>query len=174
VPIGTPVSPALLTTLLTGSLWALGPVAGAVWLAWEGGWWVARRQHQGETYRRALAHARALGRPLLVVGAPDAATTGGYGCGDVTVDLAPSSRCPGYLRADVTRPLPFEDGSHVVFVSCVLEYVSDPDAAHAELLRVAGGVENLYIVRVEPWTLAGHLYPGARQTLSPHAPGVTR
>lgn len=130
--------------------------------AWEGGWWLRRRARRGLLYREAAAAAMALGRPLVVVGAPDAGPTGGYGCGDVTVDLAPS-QCPGYLRADVTRPLPWPDDSVVVLVSCVLEYVDDVEAALAELRRVSGGW--LWVARVEPCTLTAHLYPGARRTL---------
>jgi hypothetical protein len=45
----------------------------------------------------------------------------------------------------------------------VLEYVDDYDAALAELQRISGG--HLYIVRVEPWTLAAYFYPGAKRTL---------
>lgn len=131
--------------------------------AWEGLWWLRRRTLRTSRFADAEACARTLGRPLVVVGAPDAGPTGGYGCGDVTIDLARSA-CPGYRRADVTERLPFENDSVVVLVSCVLEYVEDLDAALAELRRVSGGW--LYVVRVEPWTLTAHLYPGARRTLS--------
>ena len=113
-------------------------------------------------YAAAQARAVVLGRPLVVVGAPDGGVTAGYGCGDVTVDLA-GSMCPRTLSADITQPLPFEDNSVVVFVACVLEYVSDAERATAELLRISGG--QLYIVRVEPWTLTAYLYPGARRTI---------
>jgi hypothetical protein len=100
---------------------------------------------------------------LVVVGAPDSGPTSGYGCGDVTVDVAKSS-CPNAIQADITKPLPFADDSVVVFVSCVLEYVSNYDAAMTELRRIAG--KNLYVVRVEPWTLAGWFYPGTRRQLA--------
>lgn len=130
--------------------------------AWEGLWWLRRRAVRGSRFADAASAARTLDRPLVVVGAPDAGPTGGYGCGDVTIDLARSA-CPGYRRADVTERLPFADDSVVVLVSCVLEYVEDLDAALAELRRISGGW--LYVVRVEPWTLTAHLYPGARRTL---------
>jgi len=90
--------------------------------------------------------------------------TAGYGCGDVTIDLASSSVCPNYLQADITKPLPFADNSVVVFVSCVLEYVDDAEAAAKELNRVSGG--NVVLVRVEPWTLTSILYPGRQRTLT--------
>ena len=131
--------------------------------AWEGAWWVRRRHLRGAQYECARREATRLGKPLVVVGAPDSGPTSGYGCGDVTVDVAKSS-CPNAIQADITKPLPFADNSVVVFVSCVLEYVSNYDAAMAELRRIAG--KNLYIVRVEPWTLAGWFYPGTRRQLA--------
>lgn len=130
---------------------------------WELGWWAERRDRRGRRYHQAEARAFELGRPLVVVGAPDSGPTGGYGCGDLTVDIAPGSACPRYLRADVTRPLPFEAASVVVFCSCVLEYVHDFPAAWAELDRVSGG--ELYLITVEPWTLTGMSYPGTRRSL---------
>lgn len=89
--------------------------------------------------------------------------TAGYGCGDITIDLAPS-KCPNSIQADITQPLSIADDSVVVVVMCVLEYVSDVNAALAEINRISGG--NLFVVRVEPWTLTSVLYPGAKRTLS--------
>jgi hypothetical protein len=67
--------------------------------------------------------------------------------------------------------------SAVVYVSCVLEYVSDPEAALHELRRIAGTQENLFMVFVEPWTLTAALYPGALWAASnqilPHLTPVT-
>lgn len=88
--------------------------------------------------------------------------TSGPGCGDVTLDIG-SSSCPNFIRADISKRLPFTDDSVTVFVSCVLEYVEDYPAALAELRRVAG--DHLYVCRVEPWTLTAYLYPGAQRTL---------
>ena len=82
--------------------------------------------------------------------------------GDETVDLSGSS-CPNTLVADVTQPLPFASNSVVVFCSPVLEYVTDEQAAIAEIERVSGG--HAYFAGVEPFTLTAHFYPGARRTL---------
>lgn len=109
---------------------------------------------------RACARARKLGRPLLVVGAPDAMYTGGYGCGDIVFDIAPSS-CSNAYQVDITKPLPLSNASVVVFVSCVLEYVDDVDAALSELRRVSGG--ELFVVDVEPWTVTAFAVPGTRR-----------
>jgi hypothetical protein len=131
--------------------------------AWELGWWTYRRRRRTVVYQAALARSRALGRPLVVLGAPDSGPTSGYGCGDVTVDLAPSA-CPIVRHLDITRDrLPFDDGSVVVFCSCVLEYVSDAQAAIAEIQRVSGG--QAFFVGVQPWTFSGQMFPGAKRTL---------
>lgn len=140
----------------------LAPLAAAA--AWEALWWLRRRSLRGDVYQQALSHARALGRPLVVVGAPDGGVTAGYGCGDVTLDICESS-CPVHLQLDVTQPLPLPDDCCVVFVSCVLEYVDNLCAAVSELMRISGG--RVHCVRVEPWTLAAYLYPGAKRTLPP-------
>lgn len=129
---------------------------------WEAAWWWRRRHQRGVVYSRALSRARELGLPLLVIGAPDAGPTAGYGCGDVTVDLAETS-CPRHIRADITSHIPLPDNSCVAFVSCVLEYVDNYDAALEEIWRVSSG--EIFNVRVEPWTLTAHLYPGAKRTV---------
>lgn len=144
-----------------GAFDLVGPIL-AVGAAWELGWWWRRRSLRAKTFELAAAEAKRLGRPLVVVGAPDGGVTAGYGCGDVTVDIVRSDSCPNPLVADVTKPLPFADNSVVVFVSCVLEYVDNADAAINELCRVSGG--HFFVVRVEPWTLTSIFYPGARRT----------
>ena len=133
---------------------------------WELAWWARRRARRTAMYSKALARARLLRRPLVVIGAPDAGATAGYGCGDLTVDLAGSSSCPNVMRADITKPLPLSANSVVVFVSCVLEYVADHNAALREIQRVSGG--EAFFVGVEPWTLTAAFYPGARRTLPAH------
>ena len=51
--------------------------------------------------------------------------------------------------------------SAVVFVSCVLDYVADIDAALREISRIASSADNVFVVTVQPWTLTAPL-PGAR------------
>jgi len=131
--------------------------------AWEAGWWLRRRTLRSITFDLAKAEAIRLGRPLVVIGAPDGGVTSGYGCGDVTVDIQ-ASACPVSIQADITKRIPLPDDSAVVFVSCVLEYVGDYEAAMRELCRVSGG--HLHVVRVEPWTLTAFLYPGARRLVA--------
>jgi hypothetical protein len=84
-----------------------------------------------------------------------------YGCGDLCIDLQGCPLCQVMQAADLTAgPVPgVADDSAVVFVSCVLEYVSEPEAALRELQRMAGSPDNLFLVLVEPWSLTAALYP---------------
>jgi SAM-dependent methyltransferase len=138
-------------------------------VGWEAAWWARRSLNRVGTYDEALRLARSLGKPLVVVGAPDRGATPGPGEGDLVIDIGPS-RARNFLQADICKRLPLDDNCCVVFVSCVLEYVDDVQAAVAELQRISGGL--LYVVRVEPWTLTAYLYPGAKRTVPPMAPSL--
>jgi hypothetical protein len=138
------------------------PYAIGALVAWEAGWWAERRARRARVFAVAQKAATQLGRPLVVIGAPDAGATSGYGCGDYTVDLQPSG-CPGSVQADITKGLPFASDSAVIFCSCCLEYVADHIAAIREIDRVSGGWA--YYVGVEPWSLTSVLYPGAKRVL---------
>ena len=134
----------------------------------EGGMALRRFEARRRGFEAATRRAAALGRPLVVVGDPDAGAhtrmVRAYDCGDLCLDLRGCPRCRVMQAADLTAgPVPgVADDSVVVFVSCVLEYVTDPVAAAAELQRMAGSPENLFLVFVEPWSLTASLYPGAR------------
>lgn len=133
--------------------------------AWEFGWWAWRRHKRTASYNAALQYAKSVGKPLVVIGAPDSGPTSGYGCGTITVDLSKTS-CPNSIQLDITKSLlPFPNDSVVVFVSCVLEYIDNYEFALHEINRVSGG--HAYFVGVEPWTFTGHLFPGAKRTLPP-------
>lgn len=140
-------------------------ISALVPVAWEFGWMMHRRALRESTYNKALARARFLGKPLVVVGAPDRGGTN-FLCGDMVVDIAPST-CPNSVVADITKPnaIPLSDNSAVVFCSYVLDYVSDFEAALKELRRVGG--ENVYILTIEPWTLTAYAWNGAKRALSP-------
>lgn len=137
---------------------------------------VIRQRMRSRMYDAAKAHARSLNRPLVVVGDPDAgastALLRAYGCGDVCVDLNACPACPASQSVDLTRERArVADDSAVVFSSCVLEYVSDPDTAWRELLRMAGAPERVYLTTVQAWTGTAALYPGARWMV--HRRGMT-
>lgn len=133
----------------------------------EGGMALRRFEARRRGFEAAKRRAAVLGRPLVVVGDPDAGAhtrmVRAYDCGDLCVDLRGCPRCQVMQAADLTAgPVPgVADDSAVVFASCVLEYVTDPEAAFRELQRMAGSRENLFIVFVEPWALTAALYPGA-------------
>jgi len=134
----------------------------------EGGTALRRFRRRREAFEAAVRRATETGRPLVVVGDPDAGAhtrlLRAYECGDLCIDLRGCPRCQTMKVADITKgPIDgIADDSAVVFVSCVLEYVADPTAALRELARIAGARENLFLVLVEPWTLTATLYPGAR------------
>lgn len=130
---------------------------------------VFRRARRRSLYAAALERAQATGKPLLVLGDPDGgivdSTVGrSYGCGDVCTDLTGCPRCPRGLPGRAEDVLPrLAPGGHVVFASCVLEYVDDVDLVARELWRVSGG--DLFVAHVEPASLAARLYPGARRRI---------
>lgn len=148
-------------------------------LAVESGLALRRFETRRRVYEAAARRAVELGRPLVVVGDPDAGAhtrlVRAYGCGDLCIDLHGCPRCQVKQAADLTTgPVPgVADDSAVVYVSCVLEYVSDPSAALQELHRMAGSPENLFLVFVDPKSLTAALYPGARWTGDPVGHEVT-
>jgi hypothetical protein len=130
----------------------------------EGTGWTARKIRRLEYTARARARARALARPLVTVGAPTAGFTGGYPCGDLCVDLQGCRAC-GAPPRDLTKRygIPVADASVVVFVSYVLEYVDDLEAAWDEIVRAAGSPDAIFVAHVQPWSrLTSLFYPGAR------------
>lgn len=141
----------------------------------EGGAALHRFQQRRLAFEAAVRRATETGRPLIVVGDPDAGLhtrlMRAYECGDLCIDIQGCPRCRVMKAADLTKgPIDgIADDSAVVFVSCVLEYVADSEAAFRELARIAGARENLFLVLVEPWTLTASLYPGARWPVSPAA-----
>jgi len=145
----------------------------------EGGVALRRFEARRRAFDAASRRASELGRPLVVVGDPDAGAhtrlVRAYDCGDLCIDLRGCPRCRVMRAADLTAgPVPdIRDDSAVVFVSCVLEYVSDPEAALRELQRMAGSPENLFLVHVEPWSLTAALYPGARWAGNPDDGAMT-
>ncbi len=126
------------------------------------------RQHDRRaTFSAAQARARELGRPLVVVGDPYAGAwtsmMPAYGCGDTCVDINGCPGCQSSHTVDLAAAqVPQAPNSAVVYSSCVLEYVPDPQRAWAELLRMAGAPENVFLVTVQSWTATSSFYPGAK------------
>ena len=113
-------------------------------LAWEAVWLAHALWERKSLYREARRVADAVGKPLLVVGAP----YGMYGCGDVVLDPKDTGECPNVVT-DSVEAIPFGDKHFgAVFASHVLEHVCDPDKALSELNRVA---DHVYIAWPRPW-----------------------
>ncbi|MGB1014101.1 MAG: hypothetical protein ACPG4T_08215 [Nannocystaceae bacterium] len=146
--------------LVAGGILLAGAVAEASMSA-------ARNERRRATFEAAVKRSVATGRKLVVVGDPRAGLhtrfLPAYDCGELCVDLAGCPLCPESVAADITQPLDLPDDSAVVFVSCVLEYVSDVKAALNNLERVAGSPDNLFTVFVDPLSVTAFLYPGASQ-----------
>lgn len=138
-----------------------------------------RRSERQRVYRAALLRAIELGKPVMVVGAPRGGFVNhvvgtDYGCGDVCVDLVGCAPCAKHIEGRLEDVLPqMPAASHVIFVSCTLEYVDDLPKCIAELQRVAvpGG---LFVVRVRPGSSTFWLWPGAKWVLLSAPPGPWR
>jgi hypothetical protein len=116
-----------------------------------------------------LAQARALEqkKPLLVYGDPYYGIGSrffntfmdGYGCGDETVDLTGCPGCSNGKKSDILAHLKTkESNSQVIFVSCVLEYVDEIDQVIKEIIRVAGSLDNVFVVTVGKKSLSAYFY----------------
>jgi hypothetical protein len=143
--------------------------------------YAALQRHADRTrlYEQAEARSEATGRPLLVIGDPDAGAhtslARAYGCGDECVDLNGCPACPVNYSADITKPIQeISSDSRVVFVSCVLEYVNNFDAAWDEIMRIAGSTDNVFVASVQPYSFTAALYPNANWTLHPVPTGDER
>lgn len=133
--------------------------------------WRRRVDERVQSYKRAEARARSLGRKLVVIGDPKGGVThDDYGYGNVCIDLTGCKDAPSTvtaIQADIADGLPIETDSTVVFIPYVLELVPDIDQAWAEILRIAGSQENVFMLALQPGRdMAAYTYPGVV------APGV--
>jgi len=109
-------------------------------------------------YQQARAYADAVGKPLLVVGAPKLRFY--HPCGDVTIDISPERAllCDGQV-ADV-RSIPYPDGYFgAALASHVLEHlpsVEDVIMALDELHRVA---DRVFVVSPHKSSLLAWMIP---------------
>lgn len=135
---------------------------------------VQRRWTRQRLWKAAKERARATGKPLLVLGAPGNGIVNffftDYGCGDLCVDLQGCPECPASIRGPAEVVLAQVTTPSVVFVSCTLEYVTDPNLVMGHLRRIAG--PDVFVATVEPTSLTSWLYPGARWKIL-HAPEGT-
>jgi hypothetical protein len=82
----------------------------------------------------------------------------GYGCGDETVDLTGAPNCPNGIKSDILEYLKTQKSNEkIIFISCVLEYIDPIEPVVNEIMRVAGSIDNVFIVTVNEFSLALHL-----------------
>jgi hypothetical protein len=105
-----------------------------------------RRKKKAENlFQQATARSQQTGKPLIVIGDPDASLKNrvlgrDYECGNACIDLRGCEKCPVSVTSDAYEYLSQqEDNSAVIFVSCVIEYVPDPQQLEREIQRVSNG-----------------------------------
>ncbi|MBK8649787.1 MAG: hypothetical protein IPN16_25255 [Gemmatimonadetes bacterium] len=129
----------------------------ATWTRWE-----QRRR----LFLAADARARQLGRPLLVVLPRKEGWFNRsmrlYEYGARYPDIFSRRNSPVIFADSLARGVAVQGDSAVLYVACVLEYVTDLRRSMDEILRIAGEPANIYIVTVQPWTLTAALHPAAR------------
>jgi len=130
----------------------------ATWTRWE-----QRRR----LFLAADERARRVARPLLVV----LPRTEGwfnrsmriYEYGARHGDIFTGHDAPILYADSLARGVPaIADDSAVLYVACVLEYVTDLRRSMDEILRMAGAVDDSVSVTAQPWTGAAAVDPAAR------------
>ncbi len=129
----------------------------ATWTRWE-----QRRR----LFQAADARAREQGRPLLVVLPRKEGWFNRsmrlYEYGARYTDIFRGRKSPVLYADTLAGGVKAQSDSAVLYVACVLEYVTDLRRTMDEIMRIAGERENIYIVTVQPWTLTAALHPSAR------------
>ena len=123
-----------------------------------------RQQDRKNIFLKAEFKAKELRKPLVVIGDPN--NGGGsklwgkmYHGGDYCIDLTgcPLEKKTIGIKGDVIESLKqFSDNSVVIYISCVLEYVTDIETCIHEIKRVAG--KHIYVVKVSPYSLMSRFY----------------
>ena len=128
---------------------------------------VLRQIDRKNIFTQAKLRAYNLNKPLLVYGDPYYGFGSrffnifmdGYKCGDETVDLTGSPKCKNGIKSDILDHLKTkETNSQVIFISCVLEYIKPIDQVIIELKRVAGSLDNIFVVTVDKQSLSAYYY----------------
>lgn len=121
-----------------------------------------RQVWRKRTFFAAKMRASHTKRPLIVIGDPAKGMGSrmlgpAYGFGDLCIDIDPIS--PAVVQGDFTDILKtHQNDSAIVFISCVLEYMPNIEDGIATAKRVAGGMENLFIVGVEWYSITAYVY----------------
>lgn len=126
-----------------------------------------RQYERKKIFKMAKTRSEQIKKPLVVVGDPYNGKgskffnkfTDTYGCGDETIDLTGSPNCHNGIQSDLLNYLKKQkSNSKVIFISCVLEYVDNINEIIKELYRVAGSIDNIFIITVSNYCLTAYLY----------------
>ena len=132
---------------------------------------VIRRQHARDTFNAALQRANETGKPLVVLGDPEARLANkimgrDHDCASMCIDDA---GCPSCTDVDVMTGR-LEDAlpqigtdSSVIYVSHKLEYVDNINLVLSELQRVGGG--DVYVSSIEPYSVLAWLNPFVKRRI---------
>lgn len=126
-----------------------------------------RNYYRYKYYQEAVARSLKINKPLIVIGDPHNGIGSkmhgpAYGTGNYIIDISGCSAgiCPT-IEQDMTQALKsFDDNSCVIFVSCVLEYLEKNQIKEAiqQLKRVAGSLDNLFVVTVGTSSYSSYFY----------------
>jgi hypothetical protein len=132
-----------------------------------------RQKDRQYYYKLAENRSKQLNKPLIVYGDPYNGIGSKrynkfmktYGYGDETVDLTGCPNCPNGIKQDILIHLKSKPyNSCVIFSSCVLEYIEHIDEVIQEIKRVAGSLDNIFIVTVNPYTISSRFYKDKNDT----------
>lgn len=105
-----------------------------------------KKYSHDKIYNDAEKASRIIGRPLMILGDPFKIMQKNI-CGNICIDMDGCPKCQVSVKGRIEDILPtFKADSHVIFVSCVLEYVDDIDKVWKELIRIGGTIDNIYVI----------------------------
>lgn len=122
-----------------------------------------RYNNRSKYYNLALTQSKKTNKPLLVIGNPSSGPSNkvfgaNYGCGTMCIDIKGCTNCPNQEAIDIYNYLKKQPAnSMTIFISYVLEYVSNIDETIKEIYRVAGSIDNIFIIHAHPWCITSHI-----------------
>lgn len=128
-----------------------------------------RREHRRGVFEQAKRRAAELGRPLLVLGDPDAGLMNHmlgrqWQCGDICVDLKGCGICADWVQGAPTQVLrEMEPDSVVVYDPGAFAKAENGNTFLDEVARVSGG--HVFMADASPWTLTTSFGPKRKRRM---------
>lgn len=128
-----------------------------------------RREYRRAVFEEAQRRAEELGRPLLVLGDPEAGLLNRmlgrqWQCGTLCIDIKGCGLCPEWVQGrpeDVLREL--DTNGYVVYDPGAFAKADSGTDFVTELARVSGG--EVFMADADPWTLTAFLGPKRKRRL---------